>query len=51
MKKILVEMHKLIKKIFCMYYKMVVITVEKYANAGVQTITVENKKLFLGKND
>ena len=31
---------------FCMYYKMVVITVEKYANAGVHTITVENKKLF-----
>ena len=26
--------------------KMVVITVEKYANAGVHTITVENEKLF-----
>ena len=25
---------------------MVVITVGKYANAGVHTITVENKKLF-----
>ena len=25
---------------------MVVITVEKYENAGVHTITVENKKLF-----
>ena len=25
---------------------MVVITVEKYANAGVHTITVENKELF-----
>ena len=25
---------------------MVVITVEKYANAGVHTITVKNKKLF-----
>ena len=34
-----------------MYYKMVVITVEKYANAGVHTITVENKKLFWVKND
>ena len=46
-KKILVKMHKFIKKkFFCMYYKMVVITVEKYANAGVHTITVENKKLF-----
>ena len=29
-----------------MYYKMVVITVEKYANAGVHTLTVKNKKLF-----
>ena len=29
-----------------MYYKMVVITVEKYANSGVHTITVKNKKLF-----
>ena len=29
-----------------MYYKTVVITVEKYANARVHTITVENKKLF-----
>ena len=29
-----------------MYYKMVVITVEKCANAGVHTITVKNKKLF-----
>ena len=29
-----------------MYYKMVVITVKKYANAGVHIITVENKKLF-----
>ena len=46
-KKILVKTHKLVKKIFfCMYYKMVVITVEKYANAGVHTITVENKELF-----
>ena len=30
---------------------MVVITFEKYANAGVHTITVENKKIILGKND
>ena len=29
-----------------MYYKMVIITVEKYANAGVHTITVQNKKSF-----
>ena len=29
-----------------MYYKMVVITVEKYANAGVYTITVDNKNFF-----
>ena len=29
-----------------MYYKMVVITVEKYTNAGVRTIIVKNKKLF-----
>ena len=29
-----------------MYCKMVAITVEKYANAGVHTITVENKKSF-----
>ena len=29
-----------------MYYKMVVITVEKYSNACVHTITVKNKKLF-----
>ena len=29
-----------------MYYKMVVITAEKYANAGVHTITANNKKLF-----
>ena len=29
-----------------MYYKMVVITAEKYANAGVHTITVKNNKLF-----
>ena len=31
---------------FCMHYKMVVITVEKYANAGVHTKTADNKKLF-----
>ena len=29
-----------------MYYKMVVITVERYAIVGVHTITVKNKKLF-----
>ena len=29
-----------------MYYKMVVITVEKYENAGAHTITVKNKKLL-----
>ena len=29
-----------------MYYKIVVITVEKYSNAGVHTITVKNKKSF-----
>ena len=29
-----------------MYYKMVIITVEKYANAGVHTITVQNKNSF-----
>ena len=29
-----------------MYYKMFVITVEKYANAGVHTIAVKNKRLF-----
>ena len=47
LKKILVKIHKLIKKIiFCMYYKMVFITVEKYSNAGVYTITVDNKKYF-----
>ena len=34
---------------FCMYYKMVVITVEKYANAGVHTITVEHKNFFVIK--
>ena len=38
-----------------MYYKMVVITVEKYANAGVHTITVENNFFWGGggggKND
>ena len=30
-----------------MYYKMIVVTVEKYANAGVHIITV----IILGKND
>ena len=34
-----------------MYYKMVVTTVEEYANSGVHTITVENKKNILDKND
>ena len=34
-----------------MYYKMVVITVEEYANSGVHTITVENKKFLLDRND
>ena len=29
-----------------MYYKMVIITDEKYANSGVHTITVEIKRLF-----
>ena len=29
-----------------MYHKIVVITVEKYVNACVHTITVENKKCF-----
>ena len=29
-----------------MYYKMVVMTAEKYTNAGAHTITVKNKKLF-----
>ena len=29
-----------------MYCKMVVVTVEKYANAEVHTIAVKNKKLF-----
>ena len=49
-KKISVKMHKLIKKMFsCLYCKVVVITVEKYANTGVHTITVESKKLFCVK--
>ena len=30
----------------CLYYKVVAITGEKYANTGVHTITVESKKLF-----
>ena len=44
----LVKRHQRIKKIyiFCMYYNMVVITVEKYENAVVHTITVKNKKLL-----
>ena len=29
-----------------MFYKMVVITVEKYVNSGVHTITIKNKNLF-----
>ena len=29
-----------------MYYKMIVIIVEKYGNAGVHTITAEDKELF-----
>ena len=47
-KKYIVKKKNRFKKIifFCMHYKMVVITVEKYANAGVHTITADNKKLF-----
>ena len=30
-----------------MYYKMVVITVEKYVNAVVHTITVKNKLIWV----
>ena len=30
-----------------MYYKMIVITVEKYANAGVHTTTVEHKNFLV----
>ena len=29
-----------------MYYKMVVITIENYSNAGVNTITIKDEKLF-----
>ena len=39
-------MYRLIKKIFVEYYKMVFITTDNYADAGVHTITVKNKELF-----
>ena len=39
------KMHRFKKKIFGVY-KMVVITVQSYANAKVCAITVGNRKLF-----
>ena len=43
----LVKIHKLTKNIFLFcIYKIVVITVQVYAKAGVRTIKVGNRELF-----
>ena len=40
--------HKFVKIIIfsCVYYKIVFITTDNYADAGVHTITVKNRELF-----
>ena len=45
-KKTRVKVYRLRKKKFVEYYKMVFITTDNYADAGVHTIIVKNKELF-----